>query len=339
MKSIAQFFSWMNHTGFPYVVMRNWDNLPHSVELGEHSDLDLLVYDLRHWMELFPDAKHVHAFPRVQFKVPVADSFILVDVRHVGDGYYPRDFQMNMINLRTWNKNGFFTPNPDYFRMGLAYHAVHHKNNNKYERYLGPTSIEELYDALKKSSVGWVKPDDPTVGSFHSYFLGSTSIVVSEGNKIVKRQINYHDFDLIENEARILKKLDSIHFPKFYSFDQKEGTITLESCGEKLTPNNIPPNWEEQLDAILKDLAKNRVIHRDIRPDNLMVKDGVIKLIDFGWAMNNERDDIADTSCPDCLGMDYKPSWGFDDFWSMRKIKKEIDYKMEKMKAEDLCIF
>ena len=43
MRSLEQFFSYMNDIDFPYVVVRNFEKLPDNVEVGEHSDLDLLV--------------------------------------------------------------------------------------------------------------------------------------------------------------------------------------------------------------------------------------------------------------------------------------------------------
>ena len=71
MQSLKQFFSYMNEVSFPYVVLRNFDNLPYDYVLGEHSDLDLLVYDLDHWKELFPKAKPEFPFPRVRMQLPV----------------------------------------------------------------------------------------------------------------------------------------------------------------------------------------------------------------------------------------------------------------------------
>ena len=56
-----------------------------------------------------------------------------------------------------------------------------------------------------------------------------------------------------------------------------------------------------------------------------MVKDGVIKLIDFGWAIFMGENDNP----PSCLGYPYKPSWGHDDNFSMRKVIKELEFKRE----------
>lgn len=129
MQSLRQLFSYMHDVDFPYVVLRNFENLPDSVEYGDHSDLDLLVYDLEHWREIFPEAKREHHPPRVRFKMPIMDTFIFIDVRSIGDGYFPADFQKAIIETREWNEKGFWTPNPIHHRLGIAYHVVHHRGS------------------------------------------------------------------------------------------------------------------------------------------------------------------------------------------------------------------
>jgi len=324
MQDLKQFFSYMHDISFPYVVLRNWDGLPFSVELGKHSDLDLLVYDLEHWKEIFPQSEQVYPTPRVQFKVPVNGNFIQVDVRNIGDGYYPVAFEKLLLETRAWNENGFFTPNLVLFRIALAYHCVHHKNRNNYPAALGDISVEELSKVLRESDVGWAKPSDFTVGSFHSYLKGATATVEKKDGKVVKKQTNYMDRDLMANEARILRALKAPYFPEIYEAGDKQ--ITIEDCGEELTVDNLPEKWKEQLVEIVKILRNCNVEHRDIQPNNLMVKDGIIKLIDFGWArFTTDKSDNP----PSCLGYPYRPSWGSDDNFAMTKVIKEFDYKME----------
>lgn len=333
MKDLQTFFSFMNDVRFPYVVLRNWENLPHSVALGEHSDLDLLVYDIEHWREIFPDAKRVYPVPRVQFKVPIDNSFIQVDIRHCGDGYYPLRFEKLLIESRTWHPNGFYIPPPVLFRIALAYHAVHHKNKNTYPRYLGNASIETLLGALKESDVGWAEPKDHTVGKFNQYFKGATSVVEKGDGTVIKKQVGYGDYDLMKNEWRILSQCSSIHFPEVH--DAGKDFIEIEDCGEELTVDNLPENWKEQLLEIIKELRAYKIQHRDIRPDNLMIKGGTIKLIDFGWA--RFEDDTPD-SPPDCLGFPYRAPWGSDDSFAMRKVIREFEYKVEvKNGSENRC--
>jgi len=324
MQNISQFFSYMNDIEFPYVVLRNFENLPHSIQVGGHSDLDLLVYDRKHWKEIFPQAVAEFGAPRVRFYIPMDIGNVHMDIRSVDDGYYPEDFARAILESREWNPKGFYTPNPLHHRLALAYHAVHHKDENTYQKYLGDITIPELLEALKASDIGWVEPTDTTVGRFHPYWKGATAIVSKENGSITKKQVSYGRYNLTENEHRILSAISSRHFPKVLAI--KDGIITLEDCGDVLTVDNMPIDWKEQLVSISLELKANGVQHRDIKPDNLMVKDGVIKLIDFGWARLVE--DPQDTP-PSCLGYPYKPSYGFDDNYSMKMVIKQFEYELE----------
>lgn len=326
MQTIAEFFKRLHDVDFHYVVLRNFENLPNDVKLGEHSDLDLYCYDFEHFCEVMPMAVPEYPYPRVRMKVSIADSFIYCDVRHIGDGYYPDDFARAMLVTREWNENGFYTPNPVHHRLALVYHCAHHKNkiSDNYRRYLGDVELPELIDGLKGSTIGWTEPKDPSVGRFNPYWKGATSVVEKKDGRVYKKQTGYSAYPLIENEWTLLCTQHSPHFPRVYS--HKDGVLEMEDCGVPLL-DSVPDNWEEQLDEILEDLALAGIIHRDIRLDNLMVKDGTIFLIDFGWAKLGGTEDEIEP--PSCLGFPNRPSEGWNDAFSMRSVKKQITYHLE----------
>lgn len=336
MNSIKQFFSYMNDVSFPYVVLRNWEKLPYDVSLGEHSDLDLLVYDFAHWKEIFPEAKAEYSYPRVRFKMPIDDSYIYVDVRHIGDDYYPEEFEKAILATREWNERGFYTPNPIHHRIALAYHCVHHKAmiSDNYRRYIGNAELSEMLEVLRASTVGWVPPKDKTVGSFNGYWKGATSIVSKDDGRVVKKQVSYLDYPLVANEFRLLSDANSPHFPKVFLYDAESRTIVIEDCGEPLL-SALPDDWKFQLAEIVRYLKEHSITHRDIKLDNLMVKDGIIKLIDFGWAIKTGEKE--EKEAPSCLGFPNKPSWGFDDIYSTNCVIKQIAFELEEREEKKLC--
>ena len=58
----------------------------------------------------------------------------------------------------------------------------------------------------------------------------------------------------------------------------------MEYAGEYLTKQNMPKNYEEQIKNIIVVLNQYRCSHNDIKPSELLILDGRIKLIDFGLA-------------------------------------------------------
>lgn len=105
----------------------------------------------------------------------------------------------------------------------------------------------------------------------------------------------------IKREVDILKKVDSDYLIKYYDdfkFNNqvgvKEYCVIMELCvGDNLT-NFLEKNklsFDEKIilfKGILKgvgDLHKEGILHRDIKPDNIVVeKNGKIKIIDYGLA-------------------------------------------------------
>ncbi|MCX5578212.1 phosphotransferase [Kaistia terrae] len=62
------------------------------------------------------------------------------------------------------------------------------------------------------------------------------------------------------------------------------GLLRMEYVGEPTRHYNLPADWREQAERILAALASAGCCHNDIKCDNLMVRDGRLTLVDFGWA-------------------------------------------------------
>lgn len=115
---------------------------------------------------------------------------------------------------------------------------------------------------------------------------GSTSkITVADGiaTKVVRSDVLWRFPYLVAHEAKALSRLDNCrHFPKLISV--KDRTITMADVGIEVTEQNLPKNWVPQIKDIHRSMKAARVQHNDVKLRNLLVKDGELSIIDFGFA-------------------------------------------------------
>lgn len=93
----------------------------------------------------------------------------------------------------------------------------------------------------------------------------------------------YDPRQLLQREAAFLKRLDGRHAPRLLV--SGENWIEMEHCGEELSVENLPNDWHSQVAEIVAVLDQAGIVHRDIKHGNLLVKNGHLYLIDFGWAI------------------------------------------------------
>ena len=103
-----------------------------------------------------------------------------------------------------------------------------------------------------------------------------------EDNTYIKKYKNNHGYEAEKYSYIRLK--NNKHFPSLLSFDDKTHTLNLENGGKKITHQTFIPNLNLQLTEISDSLKQNNIQHRDIIWHNFVIKDGVLKLIDFEWA-------------------------------------------------------
>lgn len=98
--------------------------------------------------------------------------------------------------------------------------------------------------------------------------------------------------------------------------------IKMEFVGVRIDKNNIPSNWKIQMEYILNSLKKHQCSHNDIKPEDILVKDSLIYLIDFGWS--TKIGDAIPNHWPD-IGDEFKFSkHNFNDEYSFIESIKNI---------------
>ena len=172
--SFADLFTVLNATpDLSYVVLRNFERLPADTEYGKHNDLDILVNDYYLFKRITGALSYKHKRPKaharggpaveyggykVAGKVSIGGREVSVDVRFVGDNYYPISWEKDILHSRV-EHNGFFIPNPEHHFYTLLYHACVHKRSisDTYRVQLTEMASQHgvLHDTVLTDAAAW----------------------------------------------------------------------------------------------------------------------------------------------------------------------------------------
>jgi serine/threonine-protein kinase len=139
--------------------------------------------------------------------------------------------------------------------------------------------------------------------------------------------------DLAEREVYFLSRLGGNYFPRvlraksFRGYSvvvlEKVNGVELKEAMKKIrrTPSSFCSFVQDCL-KLVAVLREEGITHRDIRMDNLLVRDGKPVLMDFGWAVSSRRPYFT----PEGLGDSGRPPDGtFCDIYSMGKVFEQIN--------------
>ena len=111
----------------------------------------------------------------------------------------------------------------------------------------------------------------------------ATSTVIIAGETVVKMVGKVTQPELLyNNEIMWLMKLHTTYAPSLIY--AKDLVIITQYHGEPVTKETAPPNFQEWMTAIIDNLHSKNCYHHDIQPNNILIKDERITLIDYGWA-------------------------------------------------------
>ncbi len=148
---------------------------------------------------------------------------------------------------------------------------------------------------------------------------------VFDGGEVIHKQAT---LDLAKREMPFLSSLSGKFFPKVFAVEDRGdySLLTTEKIhGQPLSAaaQDISVTRERFREfifdclVILTELKKRGIQHRDIRPENMLIREGRPVVIDFGWAVSEAEPYFT----PDGLGCDGRPPDGsFCDAYSMGKL-------------------
>ena len=180
----------------------------------------------------------------------------------------------------------------------------------------------------------------------------------------IKKIIKQVDKKYINSEIDIMKTLNHINILKLYDVITHKNNLflVLEYCNKGDLTNYIRSgdnthdiDYIKQILCGLNYLYKNNILHRDIKPQNILINNNIIKICDFGFAKNIKDYDLLNTFCGSPLYMapeilKYREYTDKSDIWSLGVIMYEIIFKrhpymssnhidlINKIKKNDLII-
>ena len=176
-------------------------------------------------------------------------------------------------------------------------------------------------------------------GSFSVIYRGYQ---LSDRKPVAVKKITKHvDKKYINSEINIMRKLNHVNILKLYDVITHHNKLylILEYCNKgdllhyirsKETLYDI--DYIKQIISGLKYLYNNTILHRDIKPQNILINNHTIKICDFGFAKNIKDNDLLNTFCGSPLYMapeilKYREYTDKSDIWSLGVIIYEILFK------------
>ena len=243
----------------------------------------------------------------------------------------PEDPAIEFFHHLDFNKELIQDPYTlEKFELALSHHF------QKYECIGDVTATRKLYIGFRTSHeidltcpLPIIFPEDTII---YNRFLTKHNGVdywsrVYETKSRIYKQTS---FDLAERESYFLSQLNGDYFPKEYGVQRGNNytAVTLEKINGRPLPevsNEItssPQKFQVFVNhclKILKILKQRGIMHRDIRHDNILIRNDSPVLIDFGWAISEKKPFVT----PPGLGSSERPPDGsFCDIYSMGMVFK-----------------
>ena len=141
-----------------YVVLRNFATLPDGLEEGD-GDIDLLCTNAEDFIAVSGARMSYNDGAKISCEVLVAGVSIALDVRFVGDGYYDRAWEQELIASSVLYRGLVSVPAVDHHFFSLLYHAKLHKGAVK-QKYIHVLEDLAKVIGLRDPVVGVVTDDE-----------------------------------------------------------------------------------------------------------------------------------------------------------------------------------
>ena len=98
-----------------------------DIIVNEHNDIDIICDSFENVAYVLNAKKVFNEEYRVHYKAMVGQGFANFDLRYIGDDYYFKQLEEDLLKTKIYNEKGFYTISNDYYFYTLLYHALLHK--------------------------------------------------------------------------------------------------------------------------------------------------------------------------------------------------------------------
>lgn len=146
--------------------------------------------------------------------------------------------------------------------------------------------INNRYRIIKELGIGGMG----ILYSVEDSFKDNMKFALKTIKTAVIKKYSRHGIDIFKNEYEIMTRLKHPNLTRVYDFgeDQNRYFIVMEYLEGQLLADCVSDSIKEILDIIVQILRALEYIHsrdiiyRDIKPGNIMIRDNLVKLMDFG---------------------------------------------------------
>ena len=177
MESIKVLFERINGLEINYIVLRNYEDLMTDSFLGQHPDIDFLCDNRKVLVDAIDAKTKIDYDDGIHYLVEIGGIEVPVDIREVGDGYYDKKWEQDMLQSRVLFKELCYIPNKENYYYSLLYHALIQKDkvsedyikifrNIERELKIQDTfnHLDRLEAYMEMKNYQYVYPDDICVG-------------------------------------------------------------------------------------------------------------------------------------------------------------------------------
>tara|TARA_B110000003_G_scaffold2302_2_gene2420 strand:- start:1106 stop:2269 length:1164 start_codon:yes stop_codon:yes gene_type:complete len=125
--SFDELFNILNLTT-NYIVLRNFDNLEEQLT-SNHPDVDILTSNKSLTKNVLNAVETKRKSYRVQHSVLIENKEINFDLRYVGDNYYDKSWEIDLLQNKIKHAKGFYIPDNLNLFYSLIYHSLIHKKH------------------------------------------------------------------------------------------------------------------------------------------------------------------------------------------------------------------